>query len=299
MKLPQCITTYDKTDTVCNGDPHSKSEGDQTPCAWRDRCAALQRHLQDTGEPLAEHGRVVDVVNVDGEAANYFRANDWDVLQAKLKDLVKKYGTLAEQAAAEAADQQEDHPAASEEAGGGSPNRKGKMPDGRRSLKPGRKARALARRTLMRAARERHKVLLEAFRKFRASLAEALPEYNWAGDHDAVAPGRLYVKDRLDTSGYASVYCKTASGRDIPLASCRFKPRDLQMEISLPIEPGEATPAAVKKLDLKPLSDGRFKSKTKKLDGASLGLAVELIAKAVREEKINLPAARRPYGWRP
>lgn len=302
MKLQECFTGYEKGDSICDGDPNGPTEGDRAPCVARDRCAALKRHIAETGADISDFGKVVQVVSIEGQPARYFRAADWDGLVKQLDGLVKEYGPATEHGGEPAAEEAEEHRAASEEAAAGDDkprSRKGRMPDGRHRLKPGRKARAMARRTLMKAARERHKALLEVFRKFRASLAEQLPEYNWAGDHDAVAPGRLYVKDRLDSSGYASVYCKTLEGRDIPLASCRFKPRDLQMEVSFPFDPAQAPAGLAKKLELKPLTDGRFKSRTKKLDSIGLGLAVELIAKAVRDAKIDLPPARRPYGWKP
>lgn len=302
-KIPQCFTLYEPKDSVCDGD--ASAEGD-TPCCYRDQCSAFKRAQAAGAVTLTDHGRMVPIVDVNGAPDKYFRPLDWDQFLAKLAELVDEFGgheahgeeTPAEVEAVAESGEVAEAQIGTEAAPQKRRNTKGRLRRKKRR-KPGRKARAMAARALIRAARERRRALLEEFKLFRQQLAEHLPEYHWSLGASAIPPGRLYIKNRLLTSGYASVYCKTASGRDRPLAMLRFKPRGLLMEVALPVEPGEVSKAAAAKLELKPYNDGSFSSITKKLDRAGLGLAAEVIAQAVRNAKLELPSARRPYGWKP
>lgn len=300
MKFPQCFSLYDVGDDVCDGDP--RVEGD-IPCGNRDKCAAFKRYAAATGDKVTEHGRMVQIVNEAGEPDKYFRPNDWDIFNKQLSEMVAEYGGAHAQAAEAMVDVivdgTEDAEADDELTLAGNPKTNKGKPRKKRRRRPGRKARAMARRALMRAAKERRRMLIDELKLFRAALSEALPEYHWATEGGAVPPGRFYIKNRLITSGYASVYCKTAEGRDQPLALLRFKPRGLMMEVGLPVAPDEVSKSSAAKLALKPYNDGSFISLTKKLDRAGLGLAAEVIAAAVRSDKIHLPSARRPYGWKP
>lgn len=319
MRYPQCFSQYDQGDDVCDGDP---SNPEDAPCAWRNDCSAFRCHMEGTGAAFKDFGRLVEVPGLKGKVEKVFRPHDVEEFAATIEALVehhqpvdgvitveRPFGSIqAEEVESDTAEEQQFAAEQAAEEGEqteaqhqvkATRKSKGKLRPKKRR-KPNRRARIMARRALIRAARERHAKLVMELKEFKQILTEKLGMgYNWASEASVIPPGRFYVKDRLDTSGYASVYCRTANGRDKALAMLRFKPRNLEVVIALPLTPEDVSKKAASSLELKPYNDGCFTSISKKLDHAGIGLAAEVIAMAVKAGKIELPEPRRPYGWKP
>lgn len=307
--IPRCFAHYDEGDTVCDGDG-----GDDPPCGMRDRCSALKANLADKGEALVQYGRVKASEDAEGnDSSEFIPKGGFGILAEKCDQMIKEYGVKngAILGSAEVEDEPEEVEAVEvapvEEEKPKKPQRKIVRPykesrknpiDRRKFLRPSHKARVAARKALQRTAKERRKELREMLRNFCAFLAEGLPEYNWARPLEAVAPGHLYVQDRLKSSDYATIYCRTSFGRDVALTNIRVKPRDMTVILGLPFEPETLSNEARKRLNPRPFKDGVFIYKTAHLDKEGLYIAAEAVVKACRMGAIILPKARL-HGPRP
>lgn len=294
ITIPRCFAFYDEGDSTCDGDG-----GADPPCAMRDRCSAMKANLADKGEELSQYGRV--------KGEQFAPKGGFDVLAAKCDELIEEYGVkdgavmgsaLEESAEAEAEAEAVEEPTPV-------PTPKPKKPkkiarpykdthkqDRRKFLRPGLKARRAARKAIERIAKEKRKELREMLRNFVVQLSEAMPEYNWARPLEAVAPGYLYIQDRLRSSDYATVYCRTSHGRDVAVVNIQIKPRDMTATLGLPFEPSVMSASARSVLKPRPFSDGAFRYRTDHLDQEGLATAALAIAKACKIGAISLPRAR-------
>jgi hypothetical protein len=208
-------------------------------------------------------------------------AQDFDAFMALTDELVKN-GSKPKQKAAKAPKE---------------PKAPKQKIDRRKLNHPSRKAKAASKRKLRQMAKDKRAEMRVSFAQFVKIIAEGLPGYRWAGARDVIAPGRLFVVDRLKPSRYMSVYCKALTGRDVPLALFRSKPQRMLVEVELPIKPEEYSKAVQKKLESVPVDDGgRFKSKMKGLDKEGIAIAADALLRVIEQGLIRLPLAR-PLGF--
>lgn len=272
--MPHCVGDYDVGDAVCDGDPNDK---DDKPCTWRDRCAGFQAHLTATGSNSEDFVGQESDTNQEGEERHWAEPHGSHPKFLKLVDKqVERYGVKDGKVTKD-------------------PSQKAPKEDGRKNLRPTKKAKEAARKALTARKMDRRNQLQELFKFFSEQVGEALPEHRFASNREAVAPGRLHLVDRLVKSGYISIYCKTPKGRDAPLALAKFKPRNLTLDVELPVFTveinGTIGAKTLKKLEPKDINDGLFKCVMVGLDREGCVLAAEAIGRLVSQGKIELPEA--------
>lgn len=271
--MSPCVGDYDEGDVTCDGDG-----GEELPCGWRDRCAAFHRHLQVTGEDIEKYvksgAEVVEgeqrfyAVPVDGE--DVFTAFCDKLLKAEAKlNKKKKRSKKAKRRDIEQHDKRRDGPVDA--------------------------AKKAAKKALKRRAHKRRGELMVMFDAFKTQLMEHIDGWEFATAGQVVAPGYLFVVDRLDSSGYLSVYCKAATGWNAPLIMLRFRSASLTFDARLPVDvpvlKKRMSKSTYKKLAPTSVVDGRFKSEALRIGKVELGLLAEAIAQLVDGGTIVLPAA--------
>ncbi len=109
-----------------------------------------------------------------------------------------------------------------------------------------------------------------------------------------VIPGQFMVVDRRKQSRYVSIYCVSAGGRNVPVASARPKIRSDGVEIRVPADseawmmrPASAGFAAVS------VDDGLFLSSLGVLDRDAIGRLARALKAMERVGEIRLPELRR------
>lgn len=269
--IPHCIGTYEAHEAVCNGD-----ENDPDPCVWRDRCAAVQAHLTEIGQD-PEHLVTFKVKKAKaGEPEQQYAAgkHGFNRFVILCDEQAKRFGVKDG-----APTKQPDKPKKSKK-------------DSRKGMKPSKKAQKRAAEALTKRALDRRRQLRVMFDDFKQLLIGAIKDRTFAAPREAVAPGRLYVVDHIDKSGYASIYCKTPVGRDVPIVSVRFKPRNLTMDLEVPVAPDDFNgigKETMKKLLPRLINDGLFRSLMPGLDREAVALAAEAIGTLVNGGRIKLP----------
>lgn len=274
--ISHCIGDYDVGDTICDGDG-----GVDPPCSWRRRCIAFRRHLRTSGEDIEQYVSPKAVVTdgeeaiiaypVDGpeEFAEFCDQLIEDRLRSKAHTSKrrKKIHKKRKQTKDRQYDKRRDGPAAV--------------------------TKQAAKKALRRRARERQRMLMAMFDGFKAELVSSLDGREFAVHGQVVAPGQLFVVDRINTSRYVSLYCQTAQGWNEPLVLLQFRTASLTFDVCLPVGvellKEHLSKAAFKKLSPTPIEDGRFKSEVSKAGKVELALVAESIAYLVNGGIIVLP----------
>jgi hypothetical protein len=260
--LQYCIGAYEESDSACKG------------CYWCNTCAAFKQYLLDESLQADD---VLEIVSIENGhiAVPKIGRNEFDQLVA---GMVKKYGFV-----------------------GGISTKEPSLPTKRKNKNRKhikRNVPKVVQRKAVKAiqslAQEKRVVLKKLFEWFKMNLVESLNGYVFSLPNHAVLPGRLFVVDRLKKSGYISIYCKSPSGCDVPLALAAFKTRRMVLDIEVPVEYTgyKVGKAALKLLRPQPCSDGKFLSVMKSLDKERVALAAKVVASLVNDGLIKLPVAR-------
>lgn len=292
-RAPLCVGDYEAGDSVCDGNPGDAADN---PCGWRDRCSGLQCYLNETDRDIDElvHYKVVtDKIQHEDEETGETWTTEKEQEYAFANGPWKKFETLCDKQA-ERYGIVEGTPT-KDPVGDPPPKPEKKpQPDKRKFLKPSKKAQKAAKKALTKRAQERREQLAVVFQHFVRHLATELngTGYGFVGSKQALGRGSLYVVNRLEKSGYMSVYCNNPTGRDAALVSAKFKPRDLTLDLMLPIQVDDVANQGRKNLKLEPLEEGGlFRSVAMGLDKEGVALAAETIAALVASGKICLPGA--------
>ena len=256
-ELPPCVSRYATGNKTCNGNEKGKTEFEQAPCAWRDRCGAFKTYLKETGEAFEEHVELKKVGK--GKKAKYVAVaiGGRSAFLKFCKRASRRFGIVD-----------------------GLPTK------GTEELrKPKRKRK-------MKAVRLKRAKLQALFDHFLEHLCEALPEAELSSPMSAAAPGELYVLDRTDASRYISVYYCRAGRRDIPIARGHFKPRTLSLDLELPMTAGKLKRVMSKrnatKLNPKPVLSGAFRCEVRGVGKIGLALIAEAIGRLVKKGLFEL-----------
>lgn len=271
LLLPHCVGNYELGDLTCDGDPDAKNSEDRGPCGWRNRCSGLVCYMQETGKSVGAFVKYVVMDDVEHATPIGQRAK----FETLCDEQIKRYGIRE---------------------GRFSKDPVGDPPpkvDGRKKLRPTKRAIKAASKALTRRAQQRRGELWKLVEHFQTCLAQDLVRnkspYQFSPPRHVVSHGRLYLVDRVESSAYVSLYVKNQAGRDVPLALLKFKTSNLTIDVELPVEAGSLSKSTRKELGVMPLSDGRFKSISKGLGKYGLSLVSELIANLVKSGKVKLP----------
>ena len=270
-EIQHCIGTYEPEDAVCNGDPGGEG-ADREVCTWRERCAGFQAMLKQQGKAPE------DFVKYSIHPAEPGRP-EYEYAEAKsgfgkfvemCQDQIKRFGVVK----------------------GKATRKPGKVVDKKKSRGPTAKTQKKASTTLRKLAKVKRDELRIQFDEFRRVLAENIPGVKFSKTNTAVLPGRFYVVDRVETSGYMSVYCKATLRRDSPIVSVKFKPRAMTFDMEIPatVKDFEGVgKGTMKKLSPRSFSDGLFNTIMCDLDVEARSLLAEIIGKFIADGRIETP----------
>lgn len=294
---PLCVGDYEAGDGECDGDPEAEASAIQAPCGWRDRCSALQCYLNETDKAVTDfvdHKFKKTTSEVYDEVTGEYTEKTTESEYAVPKGSRDKFVELCEKQAKRYG--VKDGTPTKDPVGDPKPKvKKPKTEDRRKNLKPTRRARQAARRALTKRAGERHKMLWLLYEYFLLKLTEELEGsgYEFVKSKEAITRGKLYLVDRLSSSGYISVYSKNTLGRDPALVLAKFKPRDLKLNIALPAPLSAFSAASIKRLRIQESRGGLFQVVANGLGKAELAEVAEIIAGLVQSGKITLPKVAR------
>jgi len=276
--MPPCVGQYERGDETCDGEPEHEDPDQSEPCLWRNHCAAFQIYLREskkTTDDLVE----IQLCEVDGVEDHYAIAKqDATEFMKELDKVIRRWGIR----------------------GGLSKRDPSKVTPRKhmiRSAKGRRKNKRLPRDCSQSAATEALVALsirnrldcYKIFEHFRAALLEQIP-YKYPKGSQALLPGRLYTSDRRKKSKYMSIYVRTSSGRDQPLALVLFKPRTGLVDVLTPLRATEwkgVSQAELKQLHLAPHVDGFFTSRASDHDKDGARFVAQVYGRMIREGRLN------------
>ena len=284
-KLPICLRKYESGNVECDGKPRSKNDKDRMPCVYRDRCVALQRLMKVKKWRAREILKLRKIKDVDNRRRTYaFAIGDSDEFQATLNRAIDRYGIRSGRVTIKVP--QEDKPKKKRKIVSRSQESKDK------STKALKKARKFASEALAKKAQAD----LEATEKLVTWFIDRLKKKTDRKICDVrgqAEVGELFVVDRIESSRYVTVYCKTEEKKRRPVVCMRFKSRTRKLQFRLPLDPEKykKTLAAgdVEKIGPASFSEGRFKCKTKPLDREGVSIVADSIAVAIRKSIMKLP----------
>lgn len=105
-------------------------------------------------------------------------------------------------------------------------------------------------------------------------------------------PGQVYDRDHVAASRYMRLYVKAGDGGpDTPLAHVRFRPRYKRLDVRFPVDNRTAIKAAgkrnAKKLLIRSVDSGKFRSEARGLDKEKAAIAAELIGRLAKAGAIE------------
>jgi len=282
-RYPQCFGLFERGEVECDGDPNGAADDDKAPCICRDRCAALQKVIKDTGR---ERRSVIAIkpVEVDGEEIQFaFPKGDPAKLDALLKRAIAKYGIKDGRVTLRPGTE-----------------RKGKKPkagtraSGKRLLSagvPGEKAATESRTTGDEKAKEEPALLASwTTKRLEESCSRRVVESMAEAEE-----GEFVLVDRMGTSNYIAVYAKASGGKRLAICTGQPNSRTKRIQLRLAIGHGDYK-KLVSETSWKRLSpedyegkDGAFRTRIMGLDKEGVSLVAESIAEAIRQGIIDLP----------
>lgn len=283
-RMPKCVGHYDVGDVTCDGDPKGGTDDDRMPCVFRDRCAALQQHCKAKGHQPEDYVKLKKFEDDDGDKRTYAvsKADD-ETFVAQLAKWAKRWGVkngkVANKKPAKDVKTKPTRP-------------KAKTKDARPRKPPTADARAAAKKVLAAQAKASLSEAYEVSAWFTKCLQEntGRPVVERASEATA---GQLFVVDRMESSRYASVYCRVGKKKRLPIACIYPHTRASTSQIRFAAD-AEAFNGALSAehrsaLDVVSINDGRFKTRTGKLDREGLAIAAEAIAALIKSGNIRLP----------
>lgn len=290
-EAPLCVSEYESGELICDGDPEAGDSNERAPCGWRDRCVGLQCHLAESGKDVSaivEYKTKMETRErydeVTDETTEYKEETEYAVpfgLWSKFEELcdkhIARYGVKEGKITKDPV---------------GDPIPKAKQPDRRKLLRPSKRTQRAASRALSKRAKKRRDALMGLFHHFARQLDRGTrgTGYRFVKPKQALGNGMFYVANRLEKSGYVSVYCKNPRGKDFVVILAKFKPRDLTLDVMMPIHMDEFSKASRKELKLKHVQGvGLFQTIATGLQRQGVSLVAEIIAGLVVSGKMDLP----------
>ncbi len=254
--ISACVGEYESGDDVCDGDSKEK------PCGWKNRCKFFKKYLETEDKEVGEYLEP----GVD-DSGNYYA-----VPKQGYEEFKKFCNGLINDAKGRSSTKKKiDH----------------------RSRGPSAKTKKAAAMSLTNRSQERRRQLLKMFMEFRRTLQEELNGRVFATPGSTVLPGQFYVVNRVDISRYLSIYCKTISNRDVPIASFVLKTYSLTFNVRLPLTIEEfekgAPKEALKGFKINQINNGRFRMVIIGAGKKELSILAKTIAVLNKNGNIKLP----------
>lgn len=281
--MPKCIGHYDVGDEACDGEKDGATEDDRISCVFRDRCAALKQHCQANGFTPEQFIKIRKKDDDDGERRAYAVAKgDDEQFAQQLAKWSKRWGISAGRVTKSKPDDKK-------------PKRDGAKKTRPRDVvdRPGPDA-AIRKKAKDAVAAKATESLAEAYQMcawFTKCLGEATGREVVERQPEA-SEGDLFVIDRMDKSRYAAVYCRKGKSAKVAVASIYPHTRAGTCQIRFPVEADafDDFPLSRDKLGIATINDGKFKSRSRKLDKEGIAMAAEAVARLVKSGIIELPA---------
>lgn len=274
--MPSCIGLYERRNPECDGNPHGATREEQTPCHFRNKCVSMAIHCARNNVPrdslvkLEMHGKYEVAV----------AKNDAVALDVLLVDGIKKYRIRDGLAAGAPA--QTSGRSIRAGAPAGEPARAKPKPF--RNPKPG------VRDPGGWACVE------DIANHFLSNLRRKLGR-DIVASRPLASVGQMFIVDRRQKSGYASVYVMSPKNRPVALAIIYFKPilRNLEIRVAAPHSQFVTHVSALNQARLKAEDgagrDGKFKTWFRQVDKAGSSIIADAILACVLSGIIQLPAA--------
>lgn len=293
-KLPICLRKYAKGEVECDGRPRARSEHDRMPCVYRDRCVALQRVMKVQRTPARELLKLRKVVDVDNQRRVYaFATGDGQEFQTMLNRAIDRYGIRNGRVTIR--HPQEEPPRKKRTIKNRSDESKAK------STKALKKARKEASRVLKQKAADDLEATTELVKWFLSRL-QRKTRRKVSEDREAAVLGELFVVDRIESSRYVTVYCKSQK-RDKkrkkmvesrkPVVSVVLAARTHSLNFRFPVDVDDFNEAIAEgdrdRVGLEEFDEGRFKAKSNPLDREGISIVADSIAVAIRKGIMKLP----------
>lgn len=263
MPVPNCVGTYEATNAICNGDPLGATNEDRAPCAWRNRCAGLQKYCK----------------NGNQNPSLVVASLQYPALVALCEQQIREHEIV------------DGHP------GGPPPISIVLPPPPPRIVEPAAKP-ARSKKTSTKREPPQHVAAVVSahalLKHFEILMRDTFTTRRFSvGDTVLVRPGTFYPIDRSEASRYISWYCVNGKGWDIALASVRLKSRMQRVDIQLPVVLSElqafTKPHIFKKLNARDQPDGQFKILCRHLDREGIAFVVQALHKLVEADIVALP----------
>lgn len=286
-KLPVCLRKYESGNTECDGRRRAKTQRDRMPCVYRDRCVALQRLMKVKKWKARDILKLRKIRDVDNRRRTYaFAIGDGAEFQATLNRAIDLYGVRNGRITIKVPEEEK-------------PKKKRKIVNRSQESKDKSTAALVgARKFASKALRKKAKADLSETKKLVIWFLERLKKKSKrriAASKAKANVGDLFVIDRIESSRYITVYCKTEDSKRRPVVCVVLASRTRNLQFRLPLEPGKYTKALadkdVDRVGPVPFDEGRFKCKTNPLDREGVSIVADSVAMTIRRGIMKLPKA--------
>lgn len=255
QKLPACFGTYEESDEECDGGP----------CVFRKRCGAFTRYLGVERKRSTSFLTIEDDRSIPKVSHTSFMRFCEQLLRDEANNQIKKQRV------------------------------KNVDPDrDKRKDGPSIKAKRRSRATKARRAKRKRNELLVVFERFKVEFETGLKIRTFAASDQIISTGQFYQFDRLKTSDYIGIRCKTNRGVDFPLVVLKLKTSTEAFDVKLPFTTKELrkllSRSSFSKLKPEDKIEGRLKTIIKNAKQPTLALLCDELVKAVNGNKIELPS---------
>lgn len=278
--IPTCLATHEEGPD-CDGDP--KATGNASiPCSWRRRCLGLKAHLEETGDDDEQYIQLVKIKSkVVRERTGWKRTaqpvgRTHDEFKLFCSSLAARYDI----------ERQPDKP---------------NQPSTRPKDKSAPRAKGKAHGNKYSSDKVRKRAIKRIMAAFCFALREETGRNLTLGSRGGklVLPGSLYALNRLEKSGYISIYCRLvrrefgAKAQDTAVASLypRYRTKTLDIRINADVRDVQRVLGSDLSItfDPQPVRDGAFKTVCKRLDEDRARELALSIAKLIGEGILDLP----------
>lgn len=284
-KLPVCLRKYESGNTECDGRRRAKTQRDRMPCVYRDRCVALQRLMKVKKWKARDILKLRKIRDLDQRRRTYaFATGDAEEFQATLNRAIDLYGIRNGRITIKVPSEEK-------------PKKKRKIINrSQESKDKSIAALKTARKFASKALRKKAKEDLAETKKLVVWFLERLKKKSKrriAGSKAKANVGDLFVSDRIESSRYVTVYCKTEGSKRRPVVCIVLASRTRKLQFRLPLEPDKFKKALaitdVERVGPVPFDEGRFKCKTEPLDREGVSIVADSVAVAIRRGIMKLP----------
>ena len=277
-KYPKCFGFYSRKDTQCDGDRNGHSPVEKMYCAMRDRCVALRKHCKVNKLRVSNYMQRERIVDEDGERRSYcFTHLEDDDLKALLNKTIESWGivngrvTRAEPAKIEV---------------------KAKKRKNGVSL---RKASPMDEKTKKKISEASKSAASDAIDRARDLCMRFFQRISMLSDKKIsttknASVGDLVVVDRMKNSRYMSIYLEAKKQRRVAIAAICPSVRTRKAEIRIAVPLKHFRKSEIDKLFLIEFSDGKFVTKTGKMDIEGMAIMAEIICRFIGEGIIKAPS---------